>query len=118
MSQSGQEFYGAISALLRSNKAEEASARLVSWIENNPDDEVGMSLLGSALMRQGKSEEALRVFQDAIEKHSQSFAAHGDLGFAQAQNRDRVGAIGSFSTAVQFNPSFYPGWVFLSRLQH
>lgn len=112
-----KEFYEQVTAKLRQGKADEAVADLEQWLVDHENDEIGMSLLGSALLRAGRRDEALDVFHQAAETHAESFAAQGDLGFALAETGNE-GAIQAFRRAVELNDRFYPGWVFLARLYH
>lgn len=116
VSQSSQVFYKEISALLRDDQADVAVERLQDWLADNPDDEVGTSMYGSALMRAGHQDDAIDVFRTAATAHAESFAAQGDLGFALAQSGARDKAIVALGRAVGLNRNFYPGFVFLSRL--
>jgi tetratricopeptide (TPR) repeat protein len=102
---------------LREGQADSAVMELKAWLAEHRDDEVGMSLLGSALLRAGRRDEALAVFQDGVQAHPESFGAHGDLGFALAES-DTGASIDAFRRAVDLNENFYPGWVFLARLYH
>jgi tetratricopeptide (TPR) repeat protein len=118
MSNASDKLYREVSDLIRQGQAEEAVTRLQAWLESEPADEIGLSLLGSAFMRCKKTDEALRTFDRAVRSHPDSFAAHGDLAFARMQAGNKKAAIQSFETAVSLNPGFYQGWCFLGGLQY
>ncbi|WP_323844977.1 tetratricopeptide repeat-containing sulfotransferase family protein [Microbulbifer magnicolonia] len=111
-----QDFYRRVSQQIRDGQPQEAAAALRDWLRAQPADEIGKSLLGSALMRCGDTEAALAVFAQASEDHPQSFAAFGDLGFAHFGLGDNAAAIAAFERAVQLNVNFYPGWCHLHSL--
>jgi tetratricopeptide (TPR) repeat protein len=117
MNDASSQLYRETSDLIRRGQADTAVNRLRTWLESNPDDEVGLSLLGSALMRSKKMDDALEVFDRAVRSHPESFGAHGDLGFAQMQSGNAMPAVQSFETAVGLNPDFYQGWCFLGKLK-
>jgi tetratricopeptide (TPR) repeat protein len=111
-----QEFYRRTSQLIRAAGAQEAAVELRHWLQSHPMDEIATSLLGSALMRGGETEAAIRVFEQATADHPQSSAAFGDLGFAHFALTHWEAAIRAFERAVQINANFYPGWCHLSSL--
>lgn len=117
MNQSSQALYREATNLIQQGRAADAVVRMRKALETNPDDEVAASILGSALLRDDKTPEALQVFKTSADRHPNSYAAQGDLGFAwhKAGNTDE--AIKAFSAAVALNPAFYQGWCFLSLLQ-
>jgi len=118
MNDASHQMYQEMSDLIRQGQAEDAVTRLRSWLESKPDDEVGLSLLGSALMRCKKFDDALEVFNLAAKSNPKSYGAHGDLAFALMQVGDTGPATQSFEKAVSLNPSFYQGWCFLGKLQY
>jgi tetratricopeptide (TPR) repeat protein len=117
MNDASNQIYREMSDLIRQGQAENAVSRLRVWLESKPEDEVGLSLLGSALMRCRKMEDALEVFSRAVKSNPRSFGAHGDLAFAQMQAGNSMPAVQAFEAAVELNPDFYQGWCFLSKLQ-
>jgi len=117
MNDASQQMYREMSDLIRQGQAEEAVTRLRTWLESKPEDEIGLSLLGSALMRCKKPDDALQVFKLAVKFNPRSFAAHGDLAFARMKAGNTVPAVQSFEKAVDLNPDFYQGWCFLGKLQ-
>jgi len=116
MQQSNEQMYREISNLIRSGDAASAVTRLESWLEENPDDETALSLLGSSLVRSGRVDDAMRVFRRSAGAHPQSYAAHGDLGFAEMQAGNHTPAIAAFEKAVSIKADFYQAHCFLSRL--
>ena len=81
-----KQIYQEISDLLRKGDPEAAIPKLRTLLEEKPDDEIGLSMLGSSLLRSNKADEALAIFSQAVEAHPGSFAALGDLAFAQMQS--------------------------------
>lgn len=118
MNDASNKMYREMSNLIRQGQAETAVARLRSWLERNPEDEIGLSMLGSALMRCKKIDDALEVFSLAVKSYPESFAAHGDLAFAQMRAGNTMPATQSFEKAVGLNPGFYQGWCFLGKLRY
>ena len=118
MNDASHQMYREMSDLIRKGQAENAVTRLRAWLEANPEDEVGLSLLGSALMRCKKTDDALDVFNLAVKFNPKSFAAHGDLAFAQMKAGNTTPAVQSFEKAISLNPGFYQGWCFLGKLRY
>ncbi len=116
MTETRKALYQESTRLVQDGKADIAEANLKAWLKSHPDDEVGGSILGSALMRQGKQGEALAVFERTTMMHPGSYAAQGDLGFALMKAEKKPEAIKAFSAAVRLNRQFYQGWCYLSRL--
>lgn len=117
MSDASNQLYREMSDLIRQGRAESAVTRLRAWLESKPADEIALSLLGSALLRCEKVDDALDVFKLAVKSNPRSFAAHGDLAFAQMRANNSNSAMQSLETAVDLNPDFYQGWCFLGKLQ-
>ena len=109
--------YQQISNFIRSGELDSAISRLRSLLADKPDDEIGMSMLGSALLRSNSTDEALKVFGRSVEAHPGSYAALGDLAFAQMRSGQDEAARDSFTRALQLNENFYQGHCFLSKLQ-
>jgi tetratricopeptide (TPR) repeat protein len=116
MSSATRDFYREVTSLIRQNREDAALSRLQVWLSERPDDEVGLSLKGSALLRTGQVDEAIGAFRHAVARHPGSFAAHGDLGFALFRGGKIDQAIAAFRTAVGLNGRFYQGWCYLSQL--
>lgn len=112
-----QAFYRQISELLQQDDASGAVERLRTWLEQNPGDEIGLSLQGSALLRLDRTDDAITVFREAVTRHPDSFAAFGDLGYACMRAGDLHGAVAALDRAVDLNSRFYQGWCYLSRLR-
>ena len=112
-----RQIYQEISDLIRHGDAESAISKLNAWLTENPDDEIAMSMLGSALLRSNRLDESMAVFTRAVEAHPNSYAALGDLAFAQMRGGNTDGARQSFISALQLNKNFYQGHCYLSKLQ-
>lgn len=118
MDQANGRFYEDIRNALRDGRTDEAIASLEAWLGSRPDDEIGLSLYGSALMRAGRGDEAVGIFERATRAHPGSFGAFGDLGFTLANLGRADAAIPVFEQAVTLRPGFYQGWAMLSRLRY
>ncbi|MEQ8204606.1 MAG: sulfotransferase, partial [Woeseia sp.] len=112
-----QAFYQQMSGLIRAGRSADAITQLRAWLQAQPADPVGTSMLGSALLRSEQPNEAIEVFRSACERNPTSFAALGDLGFACVRTDRDDEAMSAFQRAVELNPDFYHGWCYLSRLQ-
>lgn len=102
---------------LMGGQASQALALMREWLEQNPGDEIALSMLGSALMKLGRLDEALEVFRRAAGMHPGSFASQGDLGFAHMTAGNAGEAIACFEKAVSINGNFYQGWCCLGKLR-
>jgi tetratricopeptide (TPR) repeat protein len=116
MSETNEAFYKSVTGLLQSGKGEEAIDRLETFLQSHTDDEIALSIYGSALIRAGKAEQALSTFRRAVEKHPGSSASHADLAFISMKTGDRDQAIASFESTVNLEPAHYQAWVFLEKL--
>jgi tetratricopeptide (TPR) repeat protein len=111
------QIYQEISSLIRQGNNEAAISKLRTLLEDKPNDEIAMSMLGSSLLRAKKFDEAMQVFTHAVDANPGSFAAIGDLAFAQMQGGQNDLARASFASALALNNNFYQGHCFLSKLQ-
>lgn len=109
-------FYHNVTGLLQSGNNARALAELELFLDTHSDDEVALSLYGSALMRKGDSRRALNTFRKAVAVYPQSPGAHADLGFIAMKTGDRRQAIESFENAVKIAPRLYPAWACLGKL--
>lgn len=116
MTNSNNTFYQTVTAQLQSGNNQQAINELQLFLETHTDDEIALSLLGSALMRSGDTERALRTFRHAAETHPDSSASHADLAFISMQTGNQVQAITSFENATRVSPGLYPAWSFLGKL--
>jgi tetratricopeptide (TPR) repeat protein len=116
MSETNDAFYQTVTGLLQSGQSEEAVSQLESFLKSNVDDEVALSIYGSALMRAGKVPEAIDTFKRAVAIHPDSAASHADLAFISMKTGDRDQAIASFESTVNLEPAHYQAWVFLEKL--
>jgi tetratricopeptide (TPR) repeat protein len=116
MTSSNNAFYQKVTQLLQTGKTGQALRELQAFLDSHIDDEVALSLYGSALMRSGHTEQALRTFRHAATVHADSSSSHADLAFIAMKTGDRQQAIVSFENATRIKPGFYPGWAFLGRL--
>ena len=104
--------------MLRTGDAAAAVAKLESWLDEHPQDEIARSLLGSSLMRDDREDAALATFRQNAQEHPGSYAAQGDVGFAEMQVGNEEAAMAAFAAAVALNPQFYQAHVYLSRMGH
>lgn len=111
-----QILYQEASRLIQNGQTKAAIAKLQEQLDLTPDDEITLSILGSALMRQGDHAKAFDIFKQATDHHPNSYAAHGDMAFAQMKTGDKKIAIASFERATALNPKFYQALCFLSKL--
>jgi tetratricopeptide (TPR) repeat protein len=118
MNQPNHETYREATQLLRSGKADHAVTLIRAWLEQHPEDEIGLSIFGSALLKLGSTTDAISTFRKAVVAHPESFAAHGDLGFALMTSGNKAEAIEALKNAVGLNRNFYQGWCYLGRLQY
>ncbi|MCF8474626.1 MAG: sulfotransferase [Emcibacter sp.] len=111
-----QQLYQETSRLIQKGQTKSAIAKLQKQLDLTPSDEITLSILGSAFMRQGDIDDAFKIFNKAIEYHPNSYAAHGDMAFAQMKVENTEQAITSFERATTLNPGFYQALCFLSKL--
>ncbi len=116
MTGTNSNFYRATTELIQADKIEKALAELETFLDANIDDEIALSLYGSALMRNGDAERALDTFRHAAEVYPNKSRTHTNLAFVAMKAGDREQAIESYKNATRISPSLYPAWVHLGKL--
>jgi len=109
-------FYHTVKGQIQSGNTEDALSELEVFLDENPDDEVALSLYGSAQMRSGDIERALDTFKRAATLYPNVPGAHTNLAFAAMQAGVSELAIESYENAVRISPGLYPAWVHLGKL--
>ncbi len=116
MSSKHNDFYQEATDLLQGGKTKLAIRKLEAFLDEHKDDEIALSLLGSALLRSGKTEQSLNTFRQAVTVHPDSSSTHADLAFIAMKTGDLQQAIESFENAARISPELYPAWTFLGKL--
>ena len=116
MTSSNTLFYHAVKVQIQSGKTEDAISDLEAFLDENTDDEVALSLYGSALMRNGDLEKALNTFKHAVTLYPNIPGTHTNLAFAAMQAGNSELAIESYENAVRISPGLYPAWIHLGKL--
>jgi tetratricopeptide (TPR) repeat protein len=116
MDGANKAFYQSVTGHLQSGDTGRALRELEVFLEAHADDEIALSIYGSALMRAGETERALGAFRRAVSCHPDSSGAHADLAFIAMKTGDNRQAIASFENAARLNPRLYPAWAFLGKL--
>jgi len=116
MSNTNNDFYQSVTELLQGGKSKQAVRKLEAFLEAHKDDEIGLSLYGSALLHSGKTEQSLNTFKHAVKLHPNSFGTHADLAFIAMKTGDSEQAVESFENATRISPKLYPAWAFLGKL--
>lgn len=116
MSNSNNNFYQSVTKLIQEGKSKQAARKLQAFLETHEDDEIGLSLYGSALLHLGKTEQSLETFKHAVKTHPNSSSTHADLAFIAMKTGDSEQAIESFENATRISPGLYPAWAFLGKL--
>ena len=116
MTSSNTLFYHAVKEQIQSGKTEDAISELEAFLEENTDDEVALSLYGSALMRSGDIEKALSTFKHAVTLYPDIPGSHTNLAFTAMQAGNSEQAIESYENALRISPGLYPAWIHLGKL--
>lgn len=116
MSNKHNAFYQSVTNLLQKVDYDQALKDLETFLKAHPDDEIALSIYGSALFRSGNQQKAIETFKHAIQVYPKSYAAHADLAFTAMNSGDDEQAIISFEKAVELNQKFYQAWAFLGKL--
>ena len=79
---------------------------------NNEDEDVFFTKGKEILENNGNINEAIELFNKALEINDKADWIYGDLGRAKAENEDFEGAIESYTKAIELNNkrSIYYGW--------
>jgi protein O-mannosyl-transferase len=83
-----------------------AIAYYVRALRANPQNSDAHNLLGAALLRQGRFDEAMRKVAEAVRLEPRYAAAQNDLGSLLARQGRLPQAIGRFREAIQLKPDF------------
>ena len=75
-------------------------------VQLDPSSAVAHNNLASRLAEQGRIEEAIRHFEDALTIDAQYATAHNNLGIVLARHGDLEEATRHFQRALQINPDF------------
>jgi len=116
MSSTNNAFYHSVTQLLQSGKNDQALGELEAFLDSHVDDEIALSLYGSALIRAGEANKAMDTFRHAVAVYPNSSSTHADLAFIAMKTGDRRQAIVSFENATSITPDLYPAWAFLGKL--
>lgn len=116
MNSANDIFYNEVKGLLQGNNIEKAISELSSFLEIHTEDEVALTLYGTALLRSGDSERALSSFKRAVNLYPELPRSHANLAFAAMKAGDSEQAIESYENAVRILPGLYPAWVHLGKL--
>jgi tetratricopeptide (TPR) repeat protein len=116
MSSTNSIFYRAVTELIQSDETEKALEALETFLDENTDDEIALSLLGSALMRSGDTERALSTFKHIVALYPDVASAHSNLGFVAMKAGDRDQAIESYENAIRISSDSYQAWTHLGKL--
>jgi len=116
MTKNNTLFYHAVKGQIQSGNTQDALSELEVFLDENPDDEVALSLYGSAQMRGGDIERAMDSFKRAATLYPNVSGTHSNLAFAAMQAGEREQAIESYENAVRISPGLYPAWLHLGKL--
>ena len=97
-------FYESVKGLLQSNEFERAIVELESFLDAHSDDEVALSLYGTALLRHGDTDKALSAFKRIASLYPDVSRNHANVAFVAMKSGDDEQAIGSYENAVRISP--------------
>ena len=109
-------FYESVKGLLQSNEFERAIVELESFLDAHSDDEVALSLYGTALLRHGDTDKALSAFKRIASLYPDVSRNHANVAFVAMKSGDNEQAIGSYENAVRISPDLYAAWAHLGKL--
>jgi len=104
------------SQLLSQGNPVAAEKLLRSSIEQNSNNEDIQALLGHSLMMQKKVDEAIDVFQKAVQQYPDSANAISELASVLLSAGKLAEAEQAFKKAVELNPTYSDAWHFLGNL--
>jgi tetratricopeptide (TPR) repeat protein len=109
-------FYRAVTEMIQSDQIEKALDELKGFLELNTNDEIALSLYGSALMRNGETERALSTFKLITKEYPENAGAQANLAFVAMKTGDQNLAIESYENATRISPERFSAWIHLSKL--
>ena len=92
--------------LYRSGQIEEAVSSCRKLLSSYPESTTVINVLGAALLAQGKSDEALRAFEEAIRLEPDVAEYYCNRGNAQKQMGQWENAFASYDKAIQLKPEY------------
>ena len=116
MNSTNNSFYNKVKGLLQSNNIKRAIVELESFLDSHSDDEIALSLYGTALLRSGETEKALGVLKRIARLYPDLSRSHANLAFVAMKAGDSELAIKSYENAVRISPELYTAWVHLGKL--
>jgi len=81
-----------------------------------PDDARGLRLLGAALARNGRQDDAIATLERALERAPDDALIHNSLGACLSASGDRPRAISAFRRATELAPDLVQSWQNLALL--
>jgi len=105
-----QDQVDALIALYRAGRLEEVELSCRKLLDTVPNSVIVLNILGSALQGQGKFEEAVAAFDDAIRARPDFAEAHGNRGNALKGLGRLEEAIESYNRAIELKPDHAEAW--------
>jgi len=102
--------------LIKLERYNEASAWLEDYLVQQPDKAVQRFMLARLKLREGKDDEAIELFQQALRNDPGNTAIRLRLGILHAQKKEYDIAEKIFNDILQKNPTSYFATLYLARL--
>jgi protein O-GlcNAc transferase len=100
-----QETHEAAKNALKAGDFATAERLLCALLFERPNDAEAMCDLGTALVRQGRTDEAIATYERAITLAPRLARAHGNLGNALRARGETRGALAAYERAIAIQPS-------------
>lgn len=110
----GYRLLGQIAMML--NDDEKALPALHTYLTYRPDDAQALAWLGTMYAAGGNTEQALQMFEQAIQKDSQSFDAYYQRGKLYLGQNNLETALSDLNRAVQLNGKSYEARIALGQV--
>lgn len=102
--------------LLSSGKPAEAEQLLLTLLKADGTNTEALAMLGHSLQMQGKTQQAVEVFERLVQVDVTSFQSYAELAGAYIANKQADLAERAYQKALELNPDFSEAWFFLGNL--
>jgi tetratricopeptide (TPR) repeat protein len=102
--------------LLSNRQAEAAEALLLTLLKSETNNIEALALLGHSVQMQGKTQQAVEVFERLVQVDVTSSQSYAELAGSYIANKQIDLAERAYQRALELNPDFSEAWFFLGNL--
>jgi tetratricopeptide (TPR) repeat protein len=106
-----------VDVLLRSGKSDDAYAKVLQMLKDNPNDADARAMKANFMLEHGQVEQAIKEFQSSLSQKSDSYVAHYNLGRAFAAKGDYEQAQLQYQESLKMRPDYLRPRLALAEVQ-